>query len=293
MEKVKVGFLFGAGAEISYGMPSGGKFALDIFRHSTQNSKDKLREMIAEINKRSDYAAYGLPEGFDTKNISAYGKAVFKGIIKDTVRNNKGKIIQNLNNFDTLAEKAAIQIFQDKENDPIDHLDSKIKKEIGSDINVNQELQYNNLFKMGNELFGNQYFGALLMYYKNYTFKCKDDRIFLGELIKSILQLQIGALSSNVSSKVEDSVFEKDNLHLDLFDDLGGSLNVNYETAGIEGLNLLSEKQVKENSHFIVRLAYNIVENIYSDVLNYKSLIDSNWHYLYSPTTEWAKFSKL
>ena len=39
----KIGFLFGAGAEISYGMPSGGKFALDIFRHSTQDSKNTLR----------------------------------------------------------------------------------------------------------------------------------------------------------------------------------------------------------------------------------------------------------
>lgn len=293
MEKLKVGFLFGAGAEISYGMPSGGKFALDIFRHSTQNSKEKLRDMIAEINKNSDYAAYGLPKDFDTKNISAYGKAVFKGIIKDTVRNNKGKIIQNLNNFDDLAEEAVRQIFDDSEHDPLGQLDSKIKEKIGSNINVNQELQYNDLFKKGNKLFDNQYFAAILMYYKNYTFDCEDDRIFLGELIKSILQLQIGALSSNVSSKVEDSVFEKDNLHLDLFDDLGGSLNVNYETAGIEGLNLLSEKQVKENSHCIVKLAYNIVENVYSDVLNYKSLIDSNWHYLYSPKTEWAKFSKI
>ena len=29
---MKLSFLFGAGAEISYGLPSGGKFALDIFR---------------------------------------------------------------------------------------------------------------------------------------------------------------------------------------------------------------------------------------------------------------------
>lgn len=30
---MKVGFFFGAGAEISYGMPSGGKFALNIFKN--------------------------------------------------------------------------------------------------------------------------------------------------------------------------------------------------------------------------------------------------------------------
>lgn len=47
----KVGFLFGAGAEISYGMPSGGKFSLDIFRQSTDEPKAKLKEMRDDVNE--------------------------------------------------------------------------------------------------------------------------------------------------------------------------------------------------------------------------------------------------
>lgn len=293
----KVGFLFGAGAEISYGMPSGGQFALDVFRYPTTDSKNKLREMIKGVNKYSDYASHGLPENFDTKNISAYGKQVFKGIIRDTIRNNKDQIIDNLNNFDSLAENSVREINitgnDSNKDDPIDILDERISDELGENINVNQLLEYTDLFKQGDQLFNNKYFASLLLYYKNYNFKNPDEKVLLGELIKSMLQLQIGALSSNISSKVEDSVFEKDKLQLDIFDDLGGSLNVNYETAGVEGLNLLSEQKVKEDSHPIVRLAYKIAENLYSGVLNYKSLIDSNWHYLYSPKNEWAKFSKI
>lgn len=38
---MKYGFLFGAGAEVGYGLPSGGKFALDIFRHDITESKKK------------------------------------------------------------------------------------------------------------------------------------------------------------------------------------------------------------------------------------------------------------
>lgn len=293
----KVGFLFGAGAEISYGMPSGGQFALDIFRYPTNESKNKLREMIKGVDKYSDYASHGLPENFDAKNISAYGKQVFKGIIRDTIRNNKDQIIDNLNNFDSLAENSVREInITDKDSnneDQIDILDEQIKKELGKNINVNQLLKYTDLFKKGNRLFDNKYFASLLLYYKNYTFENPDEKALLGELIKSMLQLQIGALSSNISSNVEDSVFEKDNLQLDIFDDLGGSLNVNYETAGVEGLNLLSEQKIKKDSHPIVKLAYKIAENLYSGVLNYKSLIDSNWQYLYSPKNEWAKFSKI
>jgi hypothetical protein len=43
----------------------------------------------------------------------------------------------------------------------------------------------------------------------------------------------------------------------------------------------------------LLLFARNIIENIYSSVLDYKSLIDSNWHYLYCPREEWAKFCKI
>ena len=39
---MKVGFFFGAGAEISYGMPSGGKFALNIFKKSVEDHKEPV-----------------------------------------------------------------------------------------------------------------------------------------------------------------------------------------------------------------------------------------------------------
>ena len=39
----KISLFFGAGAECSYGLPSGGKFALDIFRMSTGEDKTKLK----------------------------------------------------------------------------------------------------------------------------------------------------------------------------------------------------------------------------------------------------------
>lgn len=49
----KFGFLFGAGAEIKYGLPSGGKFALDIFRQDTKESRNEFRELLNNIDKSS------------------------------------------------------------------------------------------------------------------------------------------------------------------------------------------------------------------------------------------------
>lgn len=56
---------------------------------------------------------------------------------------------------------------------------------------------------------------------------------------------------------------------------------------------MLSTDQKNSEWHPIVQFAYNIIELIYSEVLDYKTLIDSNWHYLYNPKTEWGKFSKI
>lgn len=35
------------------------------------------------------------------------------------------------------------------------------------------------------------------------------------------------------------------------------------------------------------------MEELYSSVLDYKSLIDQNWRYLYCPSSDWAKFTKI
>ncbi|MDT2914789.1 hypothetical protein P7H91_13205 [Lactococcus lactis] len=287
----KIGFLFGAGAEISYGMPSGGKFALDIFRHSTESSKENLRKMRSKINTSSAYATNWLPEDFESKNISSFGQRVFDSIIKSTIGNNREDIIHKLGDFDELAVSAINKVYGDYKSytkNVVDDLSTPFK-----DINISQRISYNPIFNEGDTLFKSRTFSVLLTYYSQYEFEKEDEKLLFKNIIVSIFQLQLGALSENVSRNIEESLFKKNNLHLDFFDDLGGTINVNYDMAGISGLKLLAEKDFSSIDHQIVKLAYAILENIYADILDYKSLIDSNWHYLYNPKNEWAKFSKI
>ena len=67
----KVSLFFGAGAEASYGLPSGGKFALDIFRMNTSDDKSILKEQLNNIDKQSTYSRW-LPEGFDNRNSTLF-----------------------------------------------------------------------------------------------------------------------------------------------------------------------------------------------------------------------------
>ena len=60
---MKLGFFFGAGAEIGYGLPSGGKFAIDLFRQDPSNYRAEFREQLRAIDLTSSYAVDWLPQG--------------------------------------------------------------------------------------------------------------------------------------------------------------------------------------------------------------------------------------
>ena len=95
---MKFGFLFGAGAEMGYGFPSGGRFALDIFRHDPSNSKKEFKAMRDSLDLTTSYANDELPADFMNKNISTFGRSVFQNIITDTIENNRDAIIDKINN---------------------------------------------------------------------------------------------------------------------------------------------------------------------------------------------------
>ena len=91
---MKYGFLFGAGAEMGYGLPSGGKFALDIIRHDSSESKQEFKNMREAVDSITNYANQWLPNDFKNKNISSFGRSVFQNIITDTLGNNRTRIIK-------------------------------------------------------------------------------------------------------------------------------------------------------------------------------------------------------
>ncbi|HFI0165754.1 hypothetical protein [Streptococcus suis] len=287
---VKVGFLFGAGAEISYGMPTGGKFALEIFRRDASGAKKIFKENRDRVVDTSQYASNWLPEEYQSKKVTTFRESVYENIIKDTVTNNRSEIVRRINQFDEVAKSVlnnrGILIRDFREKVKLD-----LEKEY-SEININQQLRYNDFFKEGNALFQSNYLAILLTYYKKYKFVREEEKELLGDIIKSTFQLHIGAMSETLSKNLQENIFSKDDIELDIFDDLGGNLSVNYQSAGVKGLELLSRSRPID-PHIIVDVAFDIIEQIYADVLDYKSVIDSNWHYLYTPKTEWGKFCNI
>lgn len=289
----KIGFMFGAGAEVSYGLPTGGDFALNIFRHDSADSKNIFKKQRDSIDRTGRYAQW-LPDDFENKNISVFRKKAFEEIIRCTVEQNRENIIRQLNDLDTLAEGIVTEM---QINDGIDICnDFKITNGSAvSDSFMNKNITFVHEFEDGDDLFMSNYFSALLMAYKNFKKDVKE-RTELGRIIISILQLQIGALGEKLTHRLNEGIFDKKDDELDILDDLGDIILLNYQSVGMSGLEYLLEIQQPDLARVegrILRFAQILIEKVYSSVLDYKSLIDSNWMYLYHPITEWGKFCKI
>ena len=292
---MKYGFLFGAGAEVGYGLPSGGMFALDIFRYDSTASKQIFKEMRDGVDLSYPYATEWLPDNFMKKNISSFGKTIFQSIIQDTVEHNRDAIIDRLNHFDDIAKKQAIRL----KNDYGIIINEVIKRMLSREVDtlsLSQSISFIPEFEKGNTLFSNRYFAALLMIYKNKSLMKADERNEMRKILLSMLQLMVGALSEELARKINDNLFNKKDEEIDLLDDLGEFIQLNYSSSGITGMEYLLEMEnpdLKSDQAIIIRFAQMILESIYSSVLDYKSVIDSHWHYLYNPKNEWAKFCKI
>lgn len=286
----RYGFLFGAGAELAYNLPSGGQFALDIFRQDPAEPKQKFREMRDKVDSTTSYANDWLPDKYKDKNISAFGKSVFENIISSTVEHNRKLIIEKVNAFDDTASWIASKMA----DVDVDGAFYRILGREVSNIKLSQDIAYNENFNKGNQLFESHYFSSLLLAYKKLA--NNEAKSILRRIILSVMQLQLGALSEELTKNINDNLFAKKDDGIDLFDDFGELIQINYKAAGVSGLELLLEKreyQTLTDEGIILTFAQKLIENIYASVLDYKTLIDSNWHNLYCPRADWAKFCKI
>ena len=164
------------------------------------------------------------------KNISSFGKTIFQSIIQDTVEHNRDAIIDRLNHFDDIAKKQAIRL----KNDYGIIINEVIKRMLSREVDtlsLSQSISFIPEFEKGNTLFSNRYFAALLMIYKNKSLMKADERNEMRKILLSMLQLMVGALSEELARKINDNLFNKKDEEIDLLDDLGEFIQLNYSSS--------------------------------------------------------------
>lgn len=289
----KLALFFGAGAECSYGLPSGGKFALDIFRMDTGKDKECLKSQLSQVESQSTYAKW-LPDDYQSRKLTAFTKGQYDTIVKGSLENKRGVILDYLKNFDASVSNIVTQLEKqgkDIEND----FKELLNQDIGS-FNFGKDIKLNKFFDEDvNRLFASDYFSGFL---KAIQIEDVDSHFkkSIRNITRAILELLIGSIGEELMHRLNDGIFEKSPDSIDLFDDLGAVFTLDYKNTGMRGLELLIDYEGKEldtKEGHIIEFGLLILEDIYSRALDYQTLIDSNWRYIYNPQTDWGKFSKI
>ncbi len=290
---MKVGLFFGAGAEIGYGLPSGGKFAIDLFRQDPTPYKKKFREKLANVDIYSSYVGTWLPKDYDKKSIFAFGKNEFTSIIESSIQYKRTEIIKKLNDFDNEFTRACKQLGIEES-----FLKEKFSNDMGKDIG---EVLYEHAIKINAKLttdvklFGAEYYSAALE-----IIRLKPNCADLRRYIIAFLQLLVGAYGQDVVQKLNEELFESAPDDLPIFDDIFGMFRLEFDRVGSTALDLLlNEKRIFNTTEeatlidLFSAVTQQILENIFCSVLDYQKLIDDHFRYLFSPSTEWAKFTRM
>lgn len=290
---MKIGLFFGAGAEICYGLPSGGKFAIDLFRQDPSTYKTRLRNSLQNIDARSTYATSWLPSDYQNKRIHAFGKNEFTSLIESSIEYRRSEIIRRLNQFDVECDNAMTQLGIDSLV-----LRQKFQESLGQgfgEMLYTHTIRLNSLIANNVLLFSSEFYSAMLDVVRH-----GDQVDDLKRYASSFLQLLVGAHGQDLVQRLNQELFETAPDDIPIFDDISGMFRLEFSRAGSMALELLLEEQrsfqVGENasiSHLLCAIAQRALENIFTTVLDYQALIDSHFRYLYSPCTEWAKFTRM
>lgn len=290
---MKIGFFFGAGAEIGYGLPSGGKFAIDLFRQNPSSYRSQLREQLQAVDLTSSYAADWLPQGFRDKRIHAFGRSEFTSLIESSIEYRRTEIIRRLNQFDSECDEAMQSL--DISRELIEAKFSELTDKSIGDSLYTHVIKLNELLAQDVSLFSSDYYSAMLDVVK--STEGSDD---LRRYVTAFLQLLVGAHGQDLVRRLNQELFEAAPDDLPIFDDVSGMFRLEFNRIGSTALELLlEESRTFDISEFSTALsllcavAQKVLENIFTTVLDYQKLIDDHFRYLFSPETEWAKFTKM
>lgn len=291
---MNLGLFFGAGAEMGYGLPSGGKFAIELFRLDPSAEKQALREQLQnKINLRSAYATRWLPDQFWTKNIHAFGKGEFTSLIESSIENKKDMLIERLSNFDSLITAQFASSGLDASSVATAYK-AQFGRELGSEV-YSQVIRLNQLLGDHGGLFASRYYSAILD-----VVKATPDASLLKRFAIAFLQLLVGSCGHDLISRLNSEIFTQAPDDLPIFDDVAGLFRVEVSKSGLDAIDLLiTERSPVGNDgntslpDMLAVLARGALEALFDGILDYQALIDSHFRYLFSPKTEWAKFTKM
>ncbi|MWV46405.1 hypothetical protein GRF59_22635 [Paenibacillus sp. HJL G12] len=292
MDKPAVSLFFGAGAEVGYGLPSGGRFALDLFRIPVDQDKGDFKEQLKSLDNTSAYATKWLPDDYLKKRIHVFGKSDYEGIIASSLEYRKDDILSYLEQLDQHVLRL-LRSWDVSEEHIRDLFRSETGHELGQ-ILYGQAVKLNSRLAESVGLFNSAFFSAWLK-----LLELHPDQTRLQHCVRAILELLVGSCGQRLVAKLNEEVFESAPDKLSVFDDLSGIFSLNYHSVGQTGMDIVLgetlEPVTEDDSptEIMTALCHTVLEDIYSRTLDYQALVDSHFRYLYNPKAHWARFTRI
>lgn len=290
---MNIGLFLGAGAEVGYGLPTGGKFAIELFRQDPSQYKTALRNQLRQIDSRSPYATSWLPDRYADNRIHAFGKNEFTSLIESSIEYKRAEIIRRLSQFDVECDTAIREIGIDRQQ-ILDVFAAKTGHAFGERL-YTRDIRLNAVLADEVTLFSSEYYSAILDIVRD-----GDGADDLKRYAASFLQLLVGAHGQALIQRLNQELFEAAPDDIPIFDDISGMFKLEFNRVGSTALELLLEEHrvfdtgtTATISSLLCAVAQQALENIFTTVLDYQALIDNHFRYLYSPATEWAKFTRM
>lgn len=340
----KICLLFGAGAEIDYGMPIGADFSLEIFNQLFAVESRKAKEEVAKafqykLQHAQDLSLKEYADWLPRNNSRVYffDRTLLKDLAQDTLVHRYADLNTKLVNIDVAYHEELKQL-QDKAlslGAVLDGTESEAGTGVGTDADSQEPPEYSSTAAA--EIFlQSQTFNQLLDFYElqaqaldrcekegmqqnidsteqaaspnspantiSYLQFCNDskDLELLANLLKALVLLCLGnSCTERVKTLNQELLPSRLTAKSSIFCDLGNLYYVDYAQVASDSFNLLFAKpsygMEDPNASAVCRavwIAQKILKNLLKSALDYRSVIDSYWHYLYTPKDDWAKFSK-
>jgi len=245
------------------------------------------------LDSQSSYANNWLPPGYADKSIYAFGRNEFTSIIESSIEYNRDKIIKRLNSFDQECDQIIQELGISREI--IEKKFNELTKYTFGERPYTHVIRLNELLARDVKLFESEYYSGMLDLIR--TDEPSDD---LRRYVTSFLQLLVGAHGQSLVQRLNQELFEAAPDDLPIFDDISGLFKLEFNRVGSTALELLLEEQrsfvIDDNATAITifcAIAQKFLENLFTSVLDYQKLIDDHFRYLFSPKTEWAKFTRM
>lgn len=291
-KRVRLSFFFGAGAEVAYGLPTGGRFALEVVRRA-KDPVDDFKADRTRVNAGCSPAYRNwLPADLMKQRVSKLGKGEHGRIFEDSLRNGYARVVGALDDYDVWSEafllkhritRARVEaLFHELSGGGTFGAKTYGKVELSEAIT-----------RAPARLFGSPYFSAIISLAKDGT-----GRDEMTRLARATMQFYLGAHGQGAMDAMAVDPLKNAPHDNPAFDELGRLFDVNPVDAGSaafeEVMNYKSAGPVDATAEgFFRALATAVLEAAIERFLDYRAMLDELLPALYRPRDSRAKFTKI